>query len=61
MIPLLPKNPMTITPRVWPLNTKADYLDRLEHLRRLDTHQRATDAIREQEKVKLENELGQLA
>ena len=59
MIPLLPKNPLTITPPVWPLNTKADHLDRLEHLRRLDTHQRATNSAREQEKVKLEKELQQ--
>lgn len=54
MKPILPSNPGTITPQTWPTETIEDCEKRLEHLRRLDTHHRRTDAAREAEKAELE-------
>lgn len=47
MIPLLPSNPMTITPRQFNLDDPRDRQDKLEHLRRMDTLQRSTSPDRE--------------
>jgi hypothetical protein len=51
MIPVLPDNPNTITPIVM------TPVDRLVHLRRLDTHERKTTPERELEKLQLEKRI----
>lgn len=54
MIPLLPSNPKTITPRDWSHETVAQCEDRLDQLRKLDTFERTTNPYREAEKSILE-------
>lgn len=57
MKPILPTNPGTITPKTWPVDTISGCEARLEHLRRMDTHERATSEAREAEKAQLEPKL----
>ncbi len=60
MKPILPDNPSTITPVVRRLETIGDCEDRLEQLRRLDTHTRQTDPAREDEKALLERRIAEM-
>lgn len=60
MIPILPSNPTTITPRRWYLNTRADCEARLDQLRKLDTLHRNSDPQREAEKTAINLRLEEL-
>lgn len=52
MIPILPSNPLTITPVII-----RSLKDRLERLRRFDTYDRSTTPERELEKSEIEKQL----
>lgn len=60
MIPILPSNPATITPRRWDLNTRVDCEARLDQLRKFDTLHRNSDPQREAEKTAINLRLEEL-
>lgn len=57
MIPVLPSNPGTITPRSWYFDTVEHCENRLDQLRKIDTLQRSTDGARETEKAQIEHRI----
>lgn len=57
MIPILPSNPNTITPRGWDTGTIEGCKERLRQLRQFDTLMRETCEAREMEKRRLEDRI----